>query len=93
MYLCSAKKNQFPIYEIIDRLEECKETGDSILEIIHGYKHNTIIRDYIRSTKFIEKMTQKGLDLYQFARENNMLPDPNKATEKSVPEIPAFFTK
>ena len=42
-------------------LEECKVARDNTLEIVHGYKHGTAIRDYIRSDNFLNDITKIGL--------------------------------
>ena len=39
--------------ELCYSLEECRIQRDNVLEIIHGHKHGTSIRDYIRSDKFL----------------------------------------
>ena len=36
-------------------------------------------------------MTRKGLDLYLYARENDMLPDPDTNPDRSVPDLPEYF--
>ncbi len=46
--------------EIMVKLDECKELGDNILEIIHGYKYGTRIKEYIRSDGFLTDLTRNG---------------------------------
>ncbi len=46
--------------EIMVKLDECKELGDTILEIIHGYKHGTKIKDYLRSDGFLTDLARNG---------------------------------
>ena len=46
------------IEEIIYKFDECKECGDNSLQIIHGHKHGTAIRDYIRSDKFLSEVAK-----------------------------------
>ncbi len=41
-------------------LEECHILRDSTLEIIHGYKHGTAIRQYVRSEKFLNDIGNLG---------------------------------
>lgn len=41
-------------------LEECQIQMDSTLEIIHGHKHGTAIRDYIRSNRFLNDTAKLG---------------------------------
>ena len=48
------------IDEILYKFDECKECGEDILQIIHGHKHGTKIRDYIRSNGFISEMVKNG---------------------------------
>ncbi|MBA7641328.1 hypothetical protein ES703_49005 [subsurface metagenome] len=44
--------------DIMVRFDECRDLRDNTLEIIHGYKHGTRIKDYIRSDGFL-------IDLYE----------------------------
>ena len=53
------------IDEILYKFDECKECGEDILQIIHGHKYGTIIRDYIRSSGFIVEMTKEGNEIIQ----------------------------
>lgn len=53
--------------EIMVKLDECRELGNNTLEIIHGYKHGTIIKDYIRSDGFITDVARNG---HEFASKN-----------------------
>ena len=46
--------------EILYKLEECREIGDFILEIIHGYKHGTKIKDHLRSDLFLKELSHRG---------------------------------
>jgi len=46
--------------EIMVKLDECRELGDTTLEIIHGYKHGTTIKDYISSDGFIKDVARNG---------------------------------
>ena len=48
------------IDEILYKFDECKECGENILQIIHGHKHGTKIRDYVRSSGFISEMAKNG---------------------------------
>jgi uncharacterized protein YdeI (YjbR/CyaY-like superfamily) len=47
----------------------------------------------IRVEKLIKqgKMTAKGLELYQFAKEQNLLPDPSLKQKPRMPVIPSWF--
>ena len=49
--------------EIIVKLDECRELGDNTLEIIHGYKHGSTIKDYIRSDGFIKDVARNGHEI------------------------------
>ena len=51
------------IDEILYKFDECKECGDDTLQIIHGHKHGTKIKDYIRSSGFILEMAKNGNEL------------------------------
>jgi len=53
------------IDEILYKFDECKECGDNILQIIHGHKHGTKIKDYIRSSGFLLEMTKNGNELIE----------------------------
>ena len=53
------------IDEILYKFDECKECGEDTLQIIHGHKHGTIIRDYIRSSVFISEMAKNGNEFLQ----------------------------
>ena len=46
--------------ELCYSLEECRIQVDSTLEVIHGHKHGTAIRDYIRSDKFLSDTAKLG---------------------------------
>ena len=46
--------------ELCYSLEECRIQMDIILEIIHGHKHGTSIRDYVRSDKFLNDTAKLG---------------------------------
>ena len=38
-----------------------------------------------------KKMTRKGLDLYLYAKEHDMLPDPEERSNRSLPDLPPYF--
>ena len=42
--------------EILYKFDGCKECGEEILQIIHGHKHGTKIKDYIRLSGFTAEM-------------------------------------
>ena len=44
--------------EILNTIEDCNELGDNILKIIHGHKHGTAIRDYVRSNRFLNDISK-----------------------------------
>ena len=48
------------IDEIMIKFDECEGVGDHTLEIIHGHKHGTRIRDFIRSEGFLSEVTRNG---------------------------------
>ena len=43
---------------ILYKFEECKECRDNSLKIIHGHKHGTVIKDYIRSGRFLREIAK-----------------------------------
>lgn len=51
------------IEKICYSLEECRIKMDSTLEITHGYKQGTAIRDYIRSNRFLSDTVKLGHDI------------------------------
>ncbi|KKM05967.1 hypothetical protein LCGC14_1748710 [marine sediment metagenome] len=53
--------------EIMIKFYECVELQDFSLEIIHGYKHGTRIKDYIRSSGFIKEAARFR---YEFVSKN-----------------------
>ena len=53
------------IDEILYKFDECKECGDDTLQIIHGHKHGTAIKDYVRSSGFILEMTKNGNEVIE----------------------------
>lgn len=53
------------IEEILYKFDECKECRDHSLQIIHGYKHGTVIKDYIRSSSFILEMAKNGNEVIE----------------------------
>ena len=48
------------IDEILYKFDECKECGDDTLQIIHGHKHGSAIKDYIRSSGYILELAKNG---------------------------------
>ena len=51
------------IDEVLSALEECKIKGDMEINIIHGYKHGQVLKNYFRSNKFIVEMTRESFRL------------------------------
>lgn len=51
------------IEEIIDVIEYCVSSGDSIIFIIHGYRHGQVLKNYFRSKNFIVEMMVLGYHL------------------------------
>ena len=56
-------------------------------------KSNWSVSNVRRVEKLIKlrKMTKKGLDLYLYAKENNMLPDPDAKPDRNIPELPDYL--
>ena len=51
------------IDEVLNALEECKINGDLEFNIIHGYKHGQVLKNYFRSNKFLGEMAREGFRL------------------------------
>jgi len=51
------------IDEVLSALEECKINGEREINIIHGYKHGQVLKNYFRSIKFLGEMTREGFRL------------------------------
>ena len=45
------------------KFDECAELGDNSLEIVHGYKHGSAIRAYIRSQGFLKDAFRNGHEI------------------------------
>ena len=53
------------IEAILYKFDECKECRDNSLKIIHGHKHGTAIKDYIRSSGFILEVAKMGNEVIE----------------------------
>ena len=51
------------IDEVLITLVECKLNGDVEINIIHGYKHGQVLKNYFRSPKFVAAMAREGFQL------------------------------
>ena len=51
------------IDEVLSALEECKINGEWEINIIHGYKHGQVLKNYFRSNKFLAEMAREGFRL------------------------------
>ncbi len=51
------------IDEVLSALEECKINGNKGINIIHGYKHGQVLKNYFRSNKFLREMAREGFRL------------------------------
>lgn len=51
------------IDEVLTALEECKINGYGVINIIHGYKHGQVLKNYLRSNKFLAEMAREGFRL------------------------------
>jgi len=51
------------IIEVFHALEECSVNEDKYLEIVHGYYHGTVLRNYFRSKRFLQQTTREGYKL------------------------------
>ena len=65
------------IDEVLSVLEECKIKGYGDINIIHGYKHGQVLKNYFRSNKFLIEMAREGFQL--------------KIKANSDPAISSFF--
>ena len=53
------------VEEILYKFDECQECRDDSLQIIHGHKHGTVIKDYIRSSGFILKVAKIRIQIIE----------------------------
>ena len=53
------------IEEILYKFDECKEFRDDSLQIIHGHKHGTVIKDHVRSNGFILELAKTGNEIIE----------------------------
>ena len=51
------------IDEVLSALEECKLKGEREINIIHGYKHGQVLKNYFRSNKFLVEMSRESFQL------------------------------
>ncbi|MHA1235529.1 MAG: Smr/MutS family protein [Promethearchaeota archaeon] len=51
------------IDEVLSSLEECKIKGEREINIIHGYKHGQVLKNYFRSNKFLVEMAREEFRL------------------------------
>ncbi len=51
------------IDEVLSAFEECRINGDLEINIIHGYKHGQVLKNYFRSNKFLVEMAHEGFRL------------------------------
>jgi len=51
------------IIEVYHALEECAVNEDKLLEIVHGYYHGTVLRNYFRSKRFLQQTAREGYKL------------------------------
>jgi len=49
--------------EVLQALEECTVNEDKLLEIVHGYYHGTVLRNYFRSKRFLQEAEREGFKL------------------------------
>ncbi len=58
------------IEELINIIEVCLSSGESIIFIIHGYRNGQVLKNYFRSKKFLEDMADEGFKLKQLNQSN-----------------------
>ena len=51
------------IIEVFHALEECTVNDDKSLEIVHGYYHGTVLRNYFRSKRFLQEAAKDGYNI------------------------------
>lgn len=51
--------------EILYKFDDCKECGDDTLQVIHGHKHGSTIKDHIRSSDFLLEMAKYGNEVIE----------------------------
>lgn len=56
--------------ELYYALEECIINDDDELEIVHGYQHGSVLKNYILSTSFINDMKKEGFILKLKSKKN-----------------------
>ncbi len=56
--------------ELALRIEEYQTLGVREIIIIHGYQHGQVLKNYIRSERFLEEMRKEGLKLKRNRFEN-----------------------
>jgi len=84
--------------EIMIKFYECVELQDFSLEIIHGYKHGTRIKDYIRSSGFMKEAARIGYEIVSknFADKGvtifQLKPSKNVSKINPIPRSPSTGT-
>ncbi|MBD3200657.1 MAG: hypothetical protein GF316_11625 [Candidatus Lokiarchaeota archaeon] len=58
------------IDEIVYSLEECRTKGDNEMNIIHGFRHGKVLKDYVQSKGFIKEMKKAGFTLIRKESQN-----------------------
>ena len=58
------------IEEIIGVIECCISSGDSDIFIIHGYRRGQVLKNYFRSSKFLEDLSDVGYYLKEIIHPN-----------------------
>jgi len=51
------------IDKVLSALEECRINGEREINIIHGYKHGQVLKNYFRSNKFLVEMSRESFQL------------------------------
>lgn len=58
------------VVDLLVAIRECKINHDSILEIVHGFKHGQVLRNFVRSPKFIQLVAKEGFSIKKKAITN-----------------------
>lgn len=58
------------VIEVLYGLKECDTHSDSRIDIIHGYHAGTVLKNYLRSPKFIKDAAKDGFVLTSLKNAN-----------------------
>jgi Smr domain len=64
------KTKEEAMYLIFQELRRSWSTNDATIEIVHGHKHGTVLKNYIESSIFIQDCDDEGLYLNRVTDNN-----------------------